>query len=126
MKNIGQMIGGILASVGGAMTTAAALIIIDGISEFPIAIITLILSLALGILAIVGGILLLLDKSALIGGILPIIAGAMLIVGFWIQIAPSIPLAVHLAMLIGIGFYLDPILAIVGGILGLVFSKQQK
>ncbi len=126
MKNIGQMIGGILAMVGGAMTFGAAFFIVGDLDVVPIGIVTFIVSLTMAILVIVGGLLILLDKSVKIGGILAIIAGAMLIVGFWIDIAPFVPLAVHLAMITGIGFYLDPLLAIVGGILGLVFRKQQK
>lgn len=125
MKNIGQMIGGILAMIGGAMTFGAAFYLLPYLSSVP-RVITFIVSLTLGILAIVGGLLIILDKSVKIGGILATIAGTMLIVGLWIDIAPFVPLAVHLAMITGIGFYLDPLLAIVGGILGLVFSKQQK
>lgn len=75
----------------------------------------------MGILAILGGILLLINKT--VGGILAIIAGAMLIIGFWIYIDPFTPLATNWAALQGPGFYIDPILSIVGGIVGLAVGK---
>jgi hypothetical protein len=121
MPKIGRIIGAILAIIGGGLITYAAISILDYIPVYPELTITFTLTLIMGILAIVGAILLLLDKT--IGGILPIIAGAIIILGFWIDIAPFVPLTVHWASIAGIGFYLDPLLAIIGGIVGIAVGK---
>ena len=122
MTKIGRIIGGILAIAGGGLTTYAAFTTLGYLEAFPLGIVTLIVSLSCGFLAIIGGILLLLDKT--VGAIFAIIAGAMLIIGFWINIDPMLPLAIHWAMIMGPGFYIDPILAIIGGIIGLVVGKE--
>jgi hypothetical protein len=122
MTKIGRIIGGILAIAGGSLTTLSAVAISPMLPSYPLAVITFALTIGIGILAIVGGILLLLDKT--IGGIFAIVAGALLIIGAWIDLAPGIPLMTHLTMVIGIGFYIDPLLAICGGIVGLVVGKK--
>ena len=120
MPKVGRIIGAILALIGGALITYAAIFVLDYISSYDEVIITFTLTLALGALAIIGGILLLLDKT--IGGILALIAGAVVLAGFWIDIGFA-PLTVHWSMIAGIGFYIDPLLAIVGGIIGLAVGK---
>ncbi|MDD1778308.1 MAG: hypothetical protein LUQ65_09080 [Candidatus Helarchaeota archaeon] len=123
MAKIGRIIGGILAIVGGALTTYAVTILIPYLETYPNAIVTLAMTLCFGILGIIGGILLLLDKT--VGGILAIIAGAMLIIGFWIHLDPMVTLTINWATQVaGIGFYIDPLLAIIGGIIGLVVGKK--
>jgi hypothetical protein len=69
-------------------------------------------------LALIGGILLILDKT--IGGILPIIAGIVSVIGyqFWIiEGAVSVRLVGNL-------YYIDPILMLVGAIIGLAAGKE--
>jgi len=123
MPKVGRIIGAILAIIGGGLIIFAAFLVLEYIAVFNEAIITFTLTLIMGILAIVGAILLLLDKE--IGGILAIIAGAIIIAGFWIDLTPFVPLTVHWASLAGPGFYIDPLLAIIGGIIGLVVGKAK-
>ena len=122
MAKAGPIVGGILALAGGGLTIVAALMVMSWLSLDPLFTVTFAMTLVLAILAIVGGILLLVGKK--IGGILAIIAGGLLIAGFWITIGTygfiEIPLATHWSTLSGPGFYLDPLLAIAGGIVGLV------
>jgi hypothetical protein len=123
MTKIGRIIGGILAIAGGGLTTYAAFSVLGYLEAYPLTIVTFVVTLCLGILAIVGGILLIIDKT--VGAIFAIIAGAIVIIGTWIHLDPYIVLAINWAWYVaGIGFYIDPLLAICGGIVGLVVGKE--
>lgn len=126
MTKIGRIIGGFLALTGAGFTLFTVLTVIGTLSIDPLFTVPFVITLGLAVLAIVGGILLLVDKT--IGGILPIIAGAVLIIGYWIIIGSvgmkEIPLAIHWAFVYGPGYYIDPLLAIAGGIVGLVVGSK--
>ena len=121
MTKIGRIIGGALSIIGGALTIYGCILGIEYIQYFEEAIITFSVTLIFAIISIIGGILLILDKTY--GGILPIIGGAMLIIGFWIPISPILSLTTNWATIVNVGFYIDPILAIIGGIVGLAVGK---
>jgi hypothetical protein len=122
MAKAGPIVGGILALVGGSLTLIAAIQIMPWTAIDPQFMVTFLVTLIMAILGLVGGILMLVGKK--VGGILALIGGAVLIAGFWITIGYygmiDIPLATHWSTLTGPGFYLDPIMAIAGGIVGLV------
>lgn len=122
MVKIGRIIGAIIALVGGGLTFYAGIISLEYLSLADEVIIATILTFILAALALLGGVLLILDKS--MGGILAIIAGGVLIVAFWIDIAPFVTLAFHWAQLSNTGFYIDPLLIIVGGIIGLAVGSE--
>ncbi len=122
MAKVLRIIGGLLAIAGGGLTTYATLSRISSLEMFPQATVTYIVTTCLGILGIVGGLLLVGNKT--VGGILAMIAGILLIVGFWIPINQFFDLTTNWATLQGIGFYIDPIMAIIGGLLGLVARKK--
>ena len=127
MAKAGPIVGGILALIGGGLTLIAAIQIMGWPAVDPQFMVTFLMTLVLAILGIVGGILMLVGKK--IGGILAIIAGGILIAGFWITIGTfggflDIPLATHWSTMSGPGFYLDPILAIAGGIVGLITASS--
>jgi len=121
MTKIGRIIGGILAIAGGGLTTLAVVAISPMLLSEPLAVITFVLTLVVAILAIVGGILLFLDKT--IGAVFAIIAGVMLLLGAFIELAPGIPIVTYLTMVIGMNYYIEPIITICGGVLGLVVGK---
>ena len=70
-----------------------------------------------GVLALVGRILLCVDKTA--GGILAIIGGAFYIVGSFIPITGIFSLTEFF-----FSFWIDPALALVGGIFGLAVGSE--
>ncbi len=127
MTRTGRKFGGILALVGGGLTTYAVFYVLGYTSIIAEAIITFAVTLILVILVIVGGILLFLDKK--IGGILAIIAGTVIIVGLFIWIVPpNLTLTVNLGAIfvemLGFNLYIDSILIIAGGIVGLAAGSE--
>jgi len=118
MTKGGRIAGGILAIVGGAFIVIAGIMILSLISYDPSIMISVIATLASGALAVIGGILLLVDSTA--GGVLALIGGAFCIVGSFIPIYMTIPLTVHF-----FNFWIDPALALVGGIVGLAVGSSK-
>lgn len=129
MTKAGRKVGGILAIVGGVITFVVLFfwfgILMQGWIDYTETTIQCFTSMALAGVAITGGILTLKDKT--VGGVLALIAGAILLVG-WI-----IPLG-HVNAVIEYGwsanvkltqtFFIDPIIALVGGILGVAVSSE--
>jgi hypothetical protein len=77
------------------------------------------LTLVLGILGILGGILLCLDKK--IGAYLAIIGGGLTFLGLFIQIGTFI----HTPITLTDSFiYIEPLLILIGGCLGLFYPKD--
>ena len=130
MAKGGRIAGGILALIGGGMGTFAGilsflLMIPTSSSAF---LITGGVTTICGVLGVVGGILLLVDKTA--GGVLAIVGGTVVLVGIFITIDSgsyisgiyiiywTATVATHLM------FYIDPALMLVGGIVGLAVGSE--
>lgn len=116
-RNITRIIGAFIALAGGALALAAGLMSLEYVSFADEVIVASSMTFAFAAVGLLGGVLLLLGKRY--GGLLAIIAGGMLIVGFWIDLSEFVPLAFHWANLTNTGFYIDPLLLIGGGIVGL-------
>jgi hypothetical protein len=134
-----KTIGGVLSLLGGAFVLIAALLAILSVnygtmtlfiywfSAYPLMIF---LSIALGALAIIGGILSMKGKT--VGGILALIVGVLWLLGgilsptsdiFLMFLQPSLIYAL-ISIAIWFPLFIEPILVLVGGILGLVGSSD--
>lgn len=126
MAKGGRIAGGILALIGGAMLILKAFLTLFWlILLWPPMALVFMTTLVCGILAVVGGILLLVDKLA--GGILALIAGALgIILTFFIAVPPFgmvDPLLVLYSFDTGV-IGIDPLLALVGGIVGIAVGSE--
>lgn len=119
MTKSGRKVGGILAVVGGGIQ-----IIMTYLSwgvyithpEIP-PLIALVCSVVVVILGIVGGILLLADKTA--GGVLALIAGAFIIGGSYVELYNS-----EIFKLASNFMFLDPAFLLIGAIVGLAVGSE--
>ena len=127
MTSGGRITGGVLALVGGALLLISALTFSPFlIILFPGLVITILFTYIVAALAIVGGILLLVDKTA--GGILAVIGGALAIVlcmihviGIYWMVDPLLPIWYVEG---GIQIAIDPILALVNKIVGIAVGSE--
>lgn len=120
MTKTGRIIGAILAMVGGFLALLSATIYSVQVSDIwgwdsPMAI-GFYVTVVLGVVSIIGGILLIKDISA--GGILALVAGAVMVLGFVYD-------AVGGMILVKSFFMLDLALMITGGILGIVIKSEK-
>ena len=125
-----RKIGGILVIVGGIITIFAWVMILGYTIEdnnwayWQISA-RLFTTLSVYVLSIVGGILLVKDKS--VGGILALIAGIVGLIGLVITLGtlwePEWTNG-YVDLSLTVNFFVDPILMVVGGILGLVVGSE--
>jgi hypothetical protein len=122
-----RVLGGLLALIGGGMSLMAFSTISWGLIE-DIGVVTIYLTLLVAVVAILGGVIVLVGKN--MGGILPLIVGIAALLGQFILIPTGggfdWPL-VHTMPFPGgsEGMWVDPILMIIGGILSLYSSKSE-
>jgi hypothetical protein len=122
-----QVLGGLLALIGGVMSLIAYNTISWGLND-GIGTMTIYLTLMAAVVAILGGILALVGKK--IGGVLPLIVGIVGLLGQFILIPTGggfdWPMVYTMPFPGGSeGMWLDPILMIIGGILSLYPVKSK-
>jgi hypothetical protein len=129
MANIGRILGGIQTLVSGVLILfngCAGIFASDG-ADFTYRIhISATVTILCSILILMGGALLCAEKGA--GGILALIGGGFFLIGCFIPIYSyyiTLTGPLHVSLLFGYNFwFIDPLLAISGGIVGLVFRNK--
>lgn len=113
-----RIVGGVLALVGGAVAILAAMI---HFNEFKQGLFTLntALTFVVVVVGMVGGILLLINKTG--GAILALGVGVLSLLGVFIQIYEP---GYGYGQLVFTVSVIDPLLLIIGGILGLVAGSE--
>ncbi|NVM56214.1 MAG: hypothetical protein HWN66_21135 [Candidatus Helarchaeota archaeon] len=128
MTKGGRIAGGVLAIVGGALLLIAAFTVFAIIAAAKLAgfdqeamlfTIQMIVTLMCGVLALVGGILAVVDKS--VGGILALVGGALATVGMFIPIGSLGILPINFAISF---IFVDPFLALAGGITAVAVGSE--
>lgn len=128
MAKGGRKAGGVLAIIGGGMVILAGFLAFLLILQSELFLITGGVTTVCGVLGLIGGILLLKDKTA--GGVLALIAGVIILIGsffildsgsYWSGIWEIFWFAKVATYLV---FFADPVLLIVGGIVGLAVGSE--
>lgn len=126
MTKGGRIAGGIIALIGGGISLIPALLPMVFLGCDPRITIMVLVTLVCAVLGIIGGILLLTDKTA--GGILALIGGTLPIIGQHIHLGNVLCGSwwVGITLAITLNYYLNCIPIIVGGILGLSIGSESK
>ena len=110
-----------MAIIGGLIILVLGITMTSSIPDLPVMII---LTISFGIVSIVGGSLLFLDQS--LGGYLAVIGGGGCILAFAIFFQEGLAIiGFGLEILVFLIFYLNPILVLIGGVLGLISSSKE-
>lgn len=116
-----MLVGPILALIGGILLLIAGLIGLTNpliqiiIALFPIAVLSFVMSIILGVLALVGAFMAITGKKQ--GNYLTLIAGLVGTIGMFI------PLTIVGPMFVYTFIFVDPILVLIGGILGVLLKE---